>query len=219
MTFKDTIANDINVFLDAEAFGDTHNVNGTDYTIVLDDESLQQKKNPGISIKDILFSIATTDFLEQYPGYFDASSSYDDETKITLDNKSYTILKATEELGITTVIATTGSDNRFVVVKYRSRTGSGRNAALGMPGTKTDWNTAAVITPQPKFEEIRNDFSISEIGLIRRNDVKLMINKALFTRAQLETYEYLINNSEYDIVNGGIIEDAYYWTVYLRKKV
>lgn len=124
-------------------------------------------------------------------------------------------------LKASTKLAAKELGGRDRVVKYRLRAGSGGDADLGITPTKQDWSLASAITPNPVVFDMKNykeGVKLTDTGLISLADVKLTINRPLFTREQLESYEYYINGTEYDIVGGQVYQEPYYWIVYLRKK-
>jgi len=88
-----------------------------------------------------------------------------------------------------------------------------------MPGYKVPWTEANIITPDPLYEEISNTFNLDGIGIIQQGSILLQINKPLFTKEELESYEYLVNSIEYTLVGGQVIEKEFYWNLYLKRKL
>ncbi len=91
---KDQIINDIQgVFLDSDEFGDTHNIDGTDKTVIVDDDLLEQKKmQHDLYQAELLFHIASSDIDKPEPGQ-----------SMLFDDKSYRVLSAIENDGMYTV--------------------------------------------------------------------------------------------------------------------
>lgn len=211
MTLKDIIASDISTFLNSLEFGEVHNIDGMDITIVIDNDLLEQKsQKSGLYLGDILFFIATSD-LAVKPVNLEADKI------ITFDSASYRILKVIEEEGISQVYLTSEPGKRFLTVYYRSSTGTGGNSDLGIMPTKTAWEDANLITPNPQYEEISNNMQVEDIGLIRSGDIRLKINKTEFTKDTLEGYDYLVNGKEYSLINGQVLEDNLFFTLFLRR--
>ncbi len=210
MTFKDQLLIDVDVFLDTSVFGDTHNINGVDLPVIVNNWLLDQRKAQGVYTGNILFNIASSNFV------LPDNNSYD--LTVTFDDKEYLVTSCTESLGMTTVVLSSESTTRYKEIKYRLKAGIGGDKILGILPTKQDWNEASIITPYPLYEELINDLKIENIGVVRKGTVRLQVNKNLFERAELESFEYYINSSVYTLNNGRLIETPYYWVLYLDKK-
>lgn len=102
------------------------------------------------------------------------------------------------------------------IVKYRSKTLTTPDPDAGVKGTNN--NTWTTMAPKPKAVDITHKFIVVDVGIIQINDVKLTINRSLFTMAQLQSYEYDINGAIFDLVNGHIIQEPYNYILYVRKK-
>lgn len=65
MAFKDYVEQDLNVFFNVEELGETHNLNGKDVTLVMDNELLKErqiKAAEGTYIGDLLFHIRKSEW-------------------------------------------------------------------------------------------------------------------------------------------------------------
>jgi hypothetical protein len=96
MTFKEDIENDISeVFLDSDEFGNTHSFNGVDYTVIVDNDLLDQKKiaNADLYQAEILIHISAADIDKPSP-----------EQYVTFDSVDYKVLEANENDGMYTII-------------------------------------------------------------------------------------------------------------------
>ncbi len=100
MNFKNQILNDISgVFLNIEEFGDTHNIDGEDVTVIVDDDLLEQKKLRRQDVyeetycEELLFHVAASD-LPKKPII---------DEHMEFDGESYRVQEVTEESGMYTV--------------------------------------------------------------------------------------------------------------------
>lgn len=98
MSLKDQILKDIGVFLDSNEFGSTHNINGANKTVIVDNELLEEERLKsdeiyGIYSEEILFHIKTSDLPEK-PRI---------EQHMDFDNKGYTVIKVFENEGMYTI--------------------------------------------------------------------------------------------------------------------
>ena len=111
----------------------------------------------------------------------------------------------------------------YKVVKYRLKKPSGGNPAAGIPPVLQPWSAAENIDPNPEIKPVRaQGISQTDQGILDIHDLRMLVNKPLFTRIELESFEYLIENREYSIVGGQVNEDPDrypgFWIVYLRHK-
>lgn len=97
MNFKERVLFDVkNTFLDANVFADTHNVNGKDMPVIIDNnEQLQREKRfsqhiDGVYENSALIYVSSSDF-----GDLPAQGSY-----IRFDGNRYKVTEATEEYGV-----------------------------------------------------------------------------------------------------------------------
>ncbi len=95
--FKSQIAADVfSVFLNLEEFGETHTVNGKEMTIIFDDiENVEREKKmkshmDGLYVRQYFMYCSVDDF-----GPLPMQGSL-----VTIDGKRYTVVDATEEMGI-----------------------------------------------------------------------------------------------------------------------
>ena len=96
-SFKDLVQRDVKtVFLNLEEFGETHEVNGKQMTVVLDDvENIEREKRmkshmDGIYARQVFMFVASEDF-----GILPKQGAL-----VTLDRKRYQVMDATDESGI-----------------------------------------------------------------------------------------------------------------------
>lgn len=112
------------------------------------------------------------------------------------------LLKASQKL------AAKGLGNRYTEV-YHKEVGA-------------DDSTFALISPNPIVKVYEKEIEIlkgQNRTLMNRSDVKLQINLSLFDMAELQNSEFRINGDVYEVVNIQAKEGAYYWTVFLNKKL
>lgn len=67
MSFKDLIKEDLTIFINPDEFGESHRINGRNLNVVVDDETLEERKNKnfdGISYAEILYYVKADDFGE-----------------------------------------------------------------------------------------------------------------------------------------------------------
>lgn len=98
--FKRLVASDIfDVFLNLEEFGETHNVNGKDMTVIFDDiENINREKRmkshmDGLYVRQYFMYCAVSDF-----GPMPAQGSV-----VTVDRRKYGVVDAAEEMGILSI--------------------------------------------------------------------------------------------------------------------
>lgn len=99
MTFKEQIEEDIeNIFFNADEFGAVHKINGIEYTIVVDNQTLLERQlKSGIEnifLGDILFFIKKCDL-----GYIPIV-----DDRINFDGLNYQVSKVTQNFGILEII-------------------------------------------------------------------------------------------------------------------
>lgn len=99
-TFKDIMRRDIDeVFLNPEEFADTHNVDGTPMTAMVDEnENIEREKKmksnmDGIYARQILLYVKASEF-----GSLPAQGRL-----LRLDGKAYTVVDAVDECGVYTI--------------------------------------------------------------------------------------------------------------------
>lgn len=99
MTFKEQITEDIeNIFFNVDEFGAVHKINGIEYTIVVDNQSLLERQLKdeieNIFLGDILFFIKESDL-----GYIPIA-----DDRINFDGLNYQVSKVTQNFGILEII-------------------------------------------------------------------------------------------------------------------
>lgn len=95
--FKDYIASDLSIFLNSAEFGETHRINGTNYTIIVDNDRLKErskKEYDGITVGEILFFVAKDTF----------GSCPDPDAPILFDKRQMFVFDAREESGMYEII-------------------------------------------------------------------------------------------------------------------
>lgn len=98
-TFKDTVAADIStVFLNNQEFAETHNVNGKEMTVMVDDNELLERD------KSKLLGAPTNGIYKSRRLIYVAKSNFGKRPAqgvlLTLDGRQYKVQGCTEEAGI-----------------------------------------------------------------------------------------------------------------------
>jgi len=209
MTLKDVISNDLSIFFNLEEIAEEHTVNGLPVVAIVCNNLINNKN--AINYYDKEVGIKTSD-LSAIPG------NYEKESIIIIDNVSYKIKNIDNCEGLTTLQLTTDIENLGLttVVKYRNKFGTGANQDLGIPGTKTDWNSASSLT-YTYFDQITSNFELKDIGIITQGDIQLRVLKSQYNEADLITYEYLINSKVYSLKNNKIVDENNWYTLFLSQ--
>lgn len=97
MSFKDMISADLNIFLNIDEFGEIHNIDGKDYTLIIDNDQLKErskKEYDGISVGEVLFFVTKEAFGKKpSPG-----------SPMTFNSKQMYVFDSREDMGMYEII-------------------------------------------------------------------------------------------------------------------
>lgn len=95
--FKDLLNQDLNTFFNSDEFGETHNIDGKDVTIIVDTDKLQErskKEFDGLSVGELLYFVKVSDL---------SKKPVQDSIQV-FDKKPYLIFNVREDNGIYEII-------------------------------------------------------------------------------------------------------------------
>jgi hypothetical protein len=101
-SFKECLSDDLNAFLNLKEFAETHQIDGVDVDLVIDDDQFSQRER---MMSAEMFSMTQGIFNESKTFYVRASDMDKPapREKLSLDGKDYTVNAATEENGLISV--------------------------------------------------------------------------------------------------------------------
>lgn len=100
MTFKEAAEDDMEVFFNLEEFADTHNIDGVNMPIIIDEDRLEELKHSkdtyieGIYKARLLFLVKKSDF----------GGKPAKDTMIEVDDRTYRVIDSAEDSGVITII-------------------------------------------------------------------------------------------------------------------
>lgn len=97
MSFKEMIQNDMNVFFNADEFGEEHAINGITHNLIVDSEALKERikdEFDGVSVGEILYFVKESEF-----GPLPAINSVQ-----IFDNRQLFVIDAKTDMGMHEII-------------------------------------------------------------------------------------------------------------------
>lgn len=96
MGFKESIQDDLNIFFNEDEFGDLHNINGKDMTVIIDEDMLEEYKEKRDMDSDGMYEAKMMIYIRNDDlGYRPAIGS-----SLKLDNIKYFVLSVADSNGM-----------------------------------------------------------------------------------------------------------------------